>query len=134
MESDFAEYYCADNGHPIVPIRKMVGIMLMAAAYNMRHWMNKNALSSFVSWLKTLVGRLENGTLSLQSPLIQNHLLQILFKETFVNCPFGFWNILVCNRKKEDAGAGHVQRLAYSIEGAFCREGGVVLYTANCVC
>ena len=35
-------------------------MMAAAAAYNMRHWMNKNALSSFVSWLKTLVGRLEN--------------------------------------------------------------------------
>ncbi len=33
---------------------------LMAAAYNMRHWMNKNASSSFVSWLLTLVRRLEN--------------------------------------------------------------------------
>ena len=27
-------------------------------AFNMRHWMNKNALSSFVSWLLTLVRRL----------------------------------------------------------------------------
>ena len=34
--------------------------MTDAPACNMRHWMNKNALSSFVSWLKTLVGRLEN--------------------------------------------------------------------------
>ena len=34
--------------------------LVEAAAYNMRHWTNKNALSSFVSWLKTLVGRLEN--------------------------------------------------------------------------
>lgn len=68
MESDFAECYCADNGRPIVPIRKMVGIMQMAAAFNMRHRMNKIALSSFVSWLKTLVGHLENGTISLQSP------------------------------------------------------------------
>ena len=33
---------------------------LMAAAYNMRHWMNKNALSSFVSWLLALAGRREN--------------------------------------------------------------------------
>ena len=37
-----------------------INTMMAAAAYNMRHWMNKNALSSFVSWLKTLVGRLEN--------------------------------------------------------------------------
>lgn len=34
--------------------------MMAAAAYNMRHWMNKHALSSFVSWLLTLVRRLEN--------------------------------------------------------------------------
>ena len=39
VESEFAEYYCADS---------------------MRHWMNKHASYSFVSWLKTLVGRLEN--------------------------------------------------------------------------
>ena len=37
-----------------------INTMMAAAAYNMRHWMNKNALSSFVSWLKTLAGRLEN--------------------------------------------------------------------------
>ena len=161
VESEFAEYYCADNGRPSVPIRTMVGMMLLksiynlsdegvvarwlenpgggalagesvhavlhgregvpeassdepdrhdeirnqkrkarkkfckragiepvighlksdhrmmrnylkgtlgdaintmmaAAAYNMRHWMNKNALSSFVSWLLALAGRLEN--------------------------------------------------------------------------
>ena len=129
VESEFAEYYCADNGRPSVPIRTMVGMMLLksiynlsdegvvarwlenpymqyftgekvfqfckragiepvidhlksdhrmmrnylkgtlgdaintmmaAAAYNMRHWMNKNAMSSFVSWLLALAGRLEN--------------------------------------------------------------------------
>lgn len=127
VESEFAEYYCADNGRPSVPIRKMVGMLLLkniynlsdegvvarwmenpymqyftgekvfqkragiepvighlksdhrmmqnylkgtrgdvintlmaAAAYNMRHWMNKNALSSFVSWLKTVIKGLEN--------------------------------------------------------------------------
>ncbi len=75
VESEFAEYYCADNGRPSVPIRTMVGMMrnylkgtlgdaintlMAAAAYNMRHWMNKNALSSFVSWLLALAGRLEN--------------------------------------------------------------------------
>ena len=37
-----------------------INTLMAAAAYNMRHWMNKNALSSFVSWLKTLFGRLEN--------------------------------------------------------------------------
>ena len=39
VESESAEYYCADNEG---------------------HWMNKNAFSSFVSWLKTLVGCLKN--------------------------------------------------------------------------
>ena len=29
VESEFAEYYCADNGRPSVPIRKMVGMMLL---------------------------------------------------------------------------------------------------------
>ena len=38
-----------------------INTLMAAAAYNMRHWMNKNTLSSFVSWLKTLVGRLENA-------------------------------------------------------------------------
>ena len=28
VETEFAEYYCADNGRPSVPIRKMVGMML----------------------------------------------------------------------------------------------------------
>ena len=37
-----------------------INTMMAAAAYNMRHWMNKNALSSFVSWLKTLVEGLGN--------------------------------------------------------------------------
>ena len=37
-----------------------INTLMAAAAYNMRHWMNKNTLSSFVSWLKTLVGHLEN--------------------------------------------------------------------------
>ena len=40
-----------------------VNTMMAAVAYNMRHWMNKNAsapVSSFVLWLKTLVGCLEN--------------------------------------------------------------------------
>ena len=37
-----------------------INTLMAAAAYNMRHWMNKNALSSFVSWLLALDGRLEN--------------------------------------------------------------------------
>ena len=36
-----------------------INTMMAAAAYNMRHWMNKNAVSVFVSWMKTLVGRFE---------------------------------------------------------------------------
>ena len=37
-----------------------VNTMMAAAAYNMRHWMNKNAVSSFVSWLLMVVEGLEN--------------------------------------------------------------------------
>jgi hypothetical protein len=37
-----------------------INMLMVAAAYNMRHWMNKNALASFVSWLKTVVEGLEN--------------------------------------------------------------------------
>ena len=37
-----------------------VNTLMADAAYNMRHWMNKTALSPFVSWLLALVGRLEN--------------------------------------------------------------------------
>lgn len=37
-----------------------INTLMAAAAYNMRHWMNKNASSSFVSWLLALVRRLEN--------------------------------------------------------------------------
>ena len=137
VESDFSEYYCADNGRPSVPIRTMVGMMLLksiynlsdegvvarwlenpymqyftgqsyyqkrkarkkfckragiepvighlksdhhmmrnylkgtlgdaintmmaAAAYNMRHWMNKNASFLFVSWWLMVVKRLESA-------------------------------------------------------------------------
>lgn len=35
VESEFAEYYCADNGRPSVPIRKMVGMMLLKSIYNL---------------------------------------------------------------------------------------------------
>ena len=59
VESEFAEYYCADNGRPSVPIRKMV-CLLAAAAYNLRHWMNKLSQSSFVFCLLVLVRRLKN--------------------------------------------------------------------------
>ena len=37
-----------------------INTLMAAAAYNMRHWMNNNALTSFVSWLLALVGRHEN--------------------------------------------------------------------------
>ena len=32
--SDFSEYYCADNDRPGVPIRTMVGMMLLKNIYN----------------------------------------------------------------------------------------------------
>jgi len=35
VESDFAEYYCADNGRPSIPIRTMVGMMLLKNIYNL---------------------------------------------------------------------------------------------------
>ena len=35
VESEFAEYYCADNGRPSVPIRTMVGMMLLKSIYNL---------------------------------------------------------------------------------------------------
>ena len=44
------------QGHPW----GCLNTMMAAAAFNMRHWMNKNALSSFVSWLKTVIKGLEN--------------------------------------------------------------------------
>ena len=35
VESEFSEYYCADNGRPSVPIRTMVGMMLLKSIYNL---------------------------------------------------------------------------------------------------
>ena len=35
LESEFAEYYCADNGRPSVPVRRMVGMMLLKNIYNL---------------------------------------------------------------------------------------------------
>ena len=35
VESDFAEYYCADNCRMSVPIRTMVGMMLLKSIYNL---------------------------------------------------------------------------------------------------
>ena len=41
-----------------------IDTLMAAAAYNLRHWMNKNALQFFVSWLRVLVGCLENVILA----------------------------------------------------------------------
>ncbi len=35
VESEFSEYYCADNGRPSVPIRTMVGMLLLKSIYNL---------------------------------------------------------------------------------------------------
>lgn len=35
VEPEFAEYYCVDNGRPSVPIRTMVGMMLLKSIYNL---------------------------------------------------------------------------------------------------
>ena len=35
VESEFAQYYCVDNGCPSVPIRKMVGMMVLKNIYNL---------------------------------------------------------------------------------------------------
>lgn len=35
VESEFAEYYCADNDRPSVPIRKMVGMMFLKNIFNL---------------------------------------------------------------------------------------------------
>ena len=35
VESEFAEYYCADNDRPSVPILTMVGMMLLKSIYNL---------------------------------------------------------------------------------------------------
>ena len=41
-----------------------INTLMAAAAYNLRHWMSKNALQFFVSWLRVLVGCLENVILA----------------------------------------------------------------------
>ena len=35
VEEDFSEYYCADNGRPSIPIRKIVGVILLKRTYNL---------------------------------------------------------------------------------------------------
>lgn len=52
MENPYMQYF---TGEKVFKIRLMA-----AAAYNMMHWMNRNALASFVSWLKAVVEGLEN--------------------------------------------------------------------------
>lgn len=34
VEKDFAGYYCPDNGRPSIPIRKIVGVLLLKSIYN----------------------------------------------------------------------------------------------------
>lgn len=34
LERDLSDYYCVDNGRPSVPIRKIVGVILLKRAYN----------------------------------------------------------------------------------------------------
>lgn len=34
VEEDFSPYYCADNGRPSIPIRKIVGVILLKRVYN----------------------------------------------------------------------------------------------------
>jgi len=34
IESDFSQYYCFDNGRPSIPIRKIVGVVLLKYVYN----------------------------------------------------------------------------------------------------
>ena len=48
------------DGIPKGTLEDAINTMMAAAAYNMRHWMDKNASSFFVSWLLALVRRLEN--------------------------------------------------------------------------
>ena len=34
VEEDFSEYYCQDNGRPSIPIRKIIGVILLKRVYN----------------------------------------------------------------------------------------------------
>ena len=34
LERDLSDYYCVDNGRPSIPIRKIVGVILLKRAYN----------------------------------------------------------------------------------------------------
>lgn len=35
VENDFVEYYCTDNGRPSIPIRKIVGVLLLRRMFNL---------------------------------------------------------------------------------------------------
>jgi len=35
VEKDFSEYYCLDNGRPSIPIRKVVGVILLRRMFNL---------------------------------------------------------------------------------------------------
>ncbi len=35
VEKDFMEYYCLDNGRPSIPIRKVVGVLLLRRMFNL---------------------------------------------------------------------------------------------------
>ena len=35
VENDFSEYYCLDNGRPSIPIRKVVGVILLRRIFNL---------------------------------------------------------------------------------------------------
>ena len=35
VEQDFSEYYCLDNGRPSIPIRKVVGVILLRRMFNL---------------------------------------------------------------------------------------------------
>lgn len=35
VEEDFSQYYCVDNGRPSIPIRKIVGVILLKRVYNL---------------------------------------------------------------------------------------------------
>ena len=34
LEEEFSQYYCSDNGRPSIPIRKIVGVVLLKRVYN----------------------------------------------------------------------------------------------------
>jgi hypothetical protein len=57
VEVEFKDYF-AEFGRPGVPIRKMVGLMLLKSLYNMKHWLTK-----VIFVFKTIYELLLAGTL-----------------------------------------------------------------------